>query len=494
MGLSGGAIAGIVVGVVVGVGLIVIIMVLLYLLKKRSNAVEKTRSNNIEKINSAENGNNYGQPAPQPQTEKDKPAHKVDDNFRSSIQQSVQTSNGGGGEDSQPNLMDSYKDTNQSQETFIYPGSNVFVLYPYNAALPDELTIVPDQTIRVTRIYDDAWAAGQILGSSFREGAFPLVCVTVAEGAATSIHGSAPKAPSVRSSSVNSRQSSFKSAFQSPSEGGRASWVAGRPVSVGHVAGRKPASSKHWLRWLGWLKREDTQHTQDATRDAARSNLTAAQMSAEGSEVPTFKLVLVGDGGTGKTTFVRRHTTGEFEKKYIATLGVEVHPLSFDTNFGKICFNVWDTAGQEKFGGLRDGYYIQGQCGIIMFDVTSRITYKNVPNWHRDLERVCENIPIVLCGNKVDVKERKVKTGAVTFHRKKNLQYFEISAKSNYNFEKPFLWLARKLAGNASLEFVAAPALAPPEAAVDPALMAQYKQELEQAAAAPLPDEDDADL
>jgi len=87
-----------------------------------------------------------------------------------------------------------------------------------------------------------------------------------------------------------------------------------------------------------------------------------------------------------------------------ATLGVEVHPLTFSTNFGTICFNVWDTAGQEKFGGLRDGYYIQGQCGIIMFDVTSRITYKNVPNWHRDLERVCEKIPIVLCGNKVDVK------------------------------------------------------------------------------------------
>jgi Ras family len=99
----------------------------------------------------------------------------------------------------------------------------------------------------------------------------------------------------------------------------------------------------------------------------------------------------------------QRHLTGEFEKKYIATLGVEVHPLQFHTNFGAICFNVWDTAGQEKFGGLRDGYYIQGQCGIIMFDVTSRITYKNVPNWHRDLVRVCENIPIVLCGNKVDV-------------------------------------------------------------------------------------------
>ncbi|EEH22206.1 GTP-binding nuclear protein GSP1/Ran [Paracoccidioides brasiliensis Pb03] len=209
---------------------------------------------------------------------------------------------------------------------------------------------------------------------------------------------------------------------------------------------------------------------------------------------PTFKLVLVGDGGTGKTTFVKRHITGEFEKKYIATLGVEVHPLKFQTNLGAIQFDVWDTAGQEKFGGLRDGYYINGQCGIIMFDVTSRITYKNVPSWHRDLVRVCENVPIVLCGNKVDVKERKVKAKTITFHRKKNLQYYDISAKSNYNFEKPFLWLARKLVGNPGLEFVADIALAPPETAVDAAAIAAAEAEMKEAAQMPLPDEEDADF
>ncbi|KAK6340408.1 GTP-binding nuclear protein gsp1/Ran [Orbilia blumenaviensis] len=215
---------------------------------------------------------------------------------------------------------------------------------------------------------------------------------------------------------------------------------------------------------------------------------------AAAASTPTFKLVLVGDGGTGKTTFVKRHLTGEFEKKYIATLGVEVHPLGFSTNFGQIQFDVWDTAGQEKFGGLRDGYYINGQCGIIMFDVTSRITYKNVPNWHRDLVRVCENIPIVLCGNKVDVKERKVKAKTITFHRKKNLQYYDISAKSNYNFEKPFLWLARKLSGESNLEFVAEVALAAPEVTIGEEQLAQMKHDLHEAENNPLPDEDDADL
>jgi GTP-binding nuclear protein Ran len=110
------------------------------------------------------------------------------------------------------------------------------------------------------------------------------------------------------------------------------------------------------------------------------------------------------------------------------------------------------------------------------------------------LVRVCENIPIVLTGNKVDVKERKVKAKSITFHRKKNLQYYDISAKSNYNFEKPFLWLARKLVGNQSLDFVAAPALAPPEVQVDQAVLDQYRQEMENAAQMPLPDEDDADL
>ena len=61
------------------------------------------------------------------------------------------------------------------------------------------------------------------------------------------------------------------------------------------------------------------------------------------------------------------------------------NPQSFSGNWRVFLFVLFST----------------GQCAVVMFDVTSRVTYKNVPNWHRDLVRVCDNIPIVLCGNKV---------------------------------------------------------------------------------------------
>lgn len=144
-----------------------------------------------------------------------------------------------------------------------------------------------------------------------------------------------------------------------------------------------------------------------------------------------------------------------------------------------------------------------------MFDVTSRLTYKNVPNWHRDIVRVCENIPIVILGNKVDIKDRKVKAKNITFHRKKNLQYYDISARSNYNFEKPFLYLAKKLVQyvfffafsfwfsfprDQRLEFVEAPALQPADVTVDMNDLANWQREMDNAANTAIPEGDDDDF
>ena len=100
--------------------------------------------------------------------------------------------------------------------------------------------------------------------------------------------------------------------------------------------------------------------------------------------------------------------------------------------------------------------------GLYLRQIWTIVSFALVPFFLKFLPcRVCENIPIVLTGNKVDIKDRKVKAKSIVFHRKKNLQvgkfkahnyllvndckfqYYDISAKSNYNFEKPFLWLAR---------------------------------------------------
>jgi len=173
------------------------------------------------------------------------------------------------------------------------------------------------------------------------------------------------------------------------------------------------------------------------------------------------------------------------KKKYIATRGAEVTHLSYTTSAGRILLNVWDTAGQEKFGGLRDGYYIGSNGAILMFDVTSRVSYKNVPQWHRDLTRVCESIPIVLVGNKVDVKDRKVKPKDITFHRRRNLQYYDMSARSHYNFEKPFIFILRKLTGNPQMEFRPEFAVLPGDITMTNEHLAELKKQNEDAEKAP---------
>ena len=183
------------------------------------------------------------------------------------------------------------------------------------------------------------------------------------------------------------------------------------------------------------------------------------KMTQQGN-IPQFKIVMLGDGGVGKTTYIKRHITGEFENRYLATMGVEVSSLKFSTQKGQLQFNIWDLSGQEKYGGLFENNCKDSYLAMVMFDVTSHITFENVTGWINEYNKVCPNRPIILLGNKVDVKDRKVSTKEIQKFldemAKKgiNIPYFDISAKSNYNFEKPFLLAARKITNQRDLEFV----------------------------------------
>lgn len=167
-----------------------------------------------------------------------------------------------------------------------------------------------------------------------------------------------------------------------------------------------------------------------------------------------YKIVLVGDGGTGKTSYVSRLQSENFQTEYVATVGVEKHEIVISTSHGTCTVVIWDTAGQEKLGPLRDGYYSGADAAIIFFDVMSRVTYKNVPNWHRDVLRVRPDIPVVLCANKIDMSQRKVKSKSITYPDKHRMGFFEISVKDRLCLKKPLEYLLQQLAKEPELSII----------------------------------------
>ena len=170
----------------------------------------------------------------------------------------------------------------------------------------------------------------------------------------------------------------------------------------------------------------------------------------------SYKIVLIGDGGVGKTTFLRRFKNYGWSSEYIPTIGVNVIQLTFYTNYGLIKFSVWDCAGQEK--NLNSTYYNNADGAIIMFDLTSKISYKHVPNWIESLRKVSPDAHVVICGNKSDINYGKVthkdKQKHLQINWNSQLTYYDISTKSAYNYDKPFLCLMRQFTTHSDLEFV----------------------------------------
>lgn len=183
--------------------------------------------------------------------------------------------------------------------------------------------------------------------------------------------------------------------------------------------------------------------------------------SQQSQSLPKVICLLVGDGGVGKSTFTER-IDSEFEKKIDKKLGVKEISVVIQTNKGRVQFVLRDTLGQEKFGLLQRPFFTQAQCAILMFDVSSKTSYEKLPIWYNLILENCGNIPIVLVANKADLKQRIIKPKHIYFHRQKNINYYEISTKSNYNLEKPFIDLIWQLAKDTKL-VTESPKLLPPE-------------------------------
>ncbi|MBL4845717.1 MAG: GTP-binding protein [Planctomycetes bacterium] len=143
----------------------------------------------------------------------------------------------------------------------------------------------------------------------------------------------------------------------------------------------------------------------------------------------------------GKTAYVRKWARGEFIEMYDPTLGVVVQPVKHDG----ILYNVWDCAGVKEFSGRGDHSYAGADGAIVMFDLTDVRSYESCGAWVDKVREMAGDIPIVLCGNKCDM-EGQMDIDAIALHREKGLTaYYSVSAKNNYNLEKPVVTLADAL-------------------------------------------------
>jgi len=151
-----------------------------------------------------------------------------------------------------------------------------------------------------------------------------------------------------------------------------------------------------------------------------------------------LRIAVLGDAGVGKKTMIRRMITGEFSNELMND-----NILRYNSNYGNITF--------EFFNEYNIGDPVENVDGaIVMFDVTNTATYLNIMNW---VHEVRDKLPFVICGNKVDAIGRSVKPKHITMPKKIGIVYFDTSYKSNYNFEKPLLVLARALIPKPPLVF-----------------------------------------
>jgi GTP-binding nuclear protein Ran len=153
-------------------------------------------------------------------------------------------------------------------------------------------------------------------------------------------------------------------------------------------------------------------------------------MSATQLKTPQLKVLIVGDSGVGKTTYLKRYQTGEFEKIYNPTDISSVYPIEIkDSN---IIFNCWDIPSKYNTKNFNNA-----DAAIVMFDIQSHVTYKSVEKWINNIKKKCGDIPIVILANKVDVINKN--NTKKTFTSRYPLLYS--SSRSNYNYEAPFNYI-----------------------------------------------------
>jgi GTP-binding nuclear protein Ran len=155
-----------------------------------------------------------------------------------------------------------------------------------------------------------------------------------------------------------------------------------------------------------------------------------------------YRILIVGDTQVGKTSYIDHCISKKFTTTYQCTFGTIFRQKYIRDISSNKLYDVTfiDCAGHDKYSfptAIHKNTRVDGV--IIMFQVTSFLSFGSVLEWRNRINTTYGDIPVVLCGNKVDSPKRSVTQTSINFHRKAGVKYYDISVKSDYNCSFPLL-------------------------------------------------------
>ena len=161
-----------------------------------------------------------------------------------------------------------------------------------------------------------------------------------------------------------------------------------------------------------------------------------------------YKVIVVGESSTGKTTIIQRLVQGTFREEAQSTVGVEFKSFVCTVDGKQRKLQIWDTAGQERFRSVAKSYFRNAVGAFLVFDVCSRASFEALDGWLNDIQSLSHpNSVIVLIGNKIDLTEsRCISQNEATHYAERNgLIYIETSARSGVGIQEAFVRITREI-------------------------------------------------
>ena len=172
-------------------------------------------------------------------------------------------------------------------------------------------------------------------------------------------------------------------------------------------------------------------------------------MAEDNVNFMAIKIALLGDSKVGKSTIANKYVKVDFKDDLLSTIGSDRLETKLTLENGEtIKLIIWDTAGEERFRSIALKALKAVQGVILVFDLTSRLSFQNINNWIQTANDNLKDPTLVLFGNKADLNKETwevTKEEAEEFAKNSNMKYFETSARTRQGIEEGFASIANDI-------------------------------------------------